>query len=131
MKQVDNRQLRLFGLSLSAAIFFWLLIYCWFTQTDLLTPWPVWLLIILLTDFALFKPAWLEKPFKVWMVLVEWLNKLITYTLLGSIFLLLITPIAIFKRLTGKDAMKNKKYLPDSYRITSQVSQAQDMEHPY
>ncbi len=129
--QADSKQLRIFGLALSAAITFWLVIYCWLSQTDLLTFWPVWLVIILLTDFALFKPAWLAGLFRVWMIFAEWLNRIITYSLLGSIFFVLITPIAWLRRLSGHDALRNKKYLPGSFRVKSHASTAKDMEQPF
>lgn len=127
----DIKTLRQFGLLLSVVITFWLSIYCWLTGTDLLTPWPVWLVIIILADLALFKPAWLEKPFAGWMKLVEFLNYLITYTLLGSIFLLIVTPVALISRLSGRKANQQKQPLPDSYRVKSAPLDSKDMEHPY
>ncbi len=129
--ETDKKQLRLFGLALSAAILFWLLVYCWITKTDLLSPWPVWLAIIFLADFALFKPEWLSGVFKIWMQFVNILNLFITYSLLGSIFILLVTPIAWVRRLFGHNALSNKDFLPDSYRVKSRPSQPSDMEHPY
>ncbi len=130
-QSIDRKQLRFFGLSLAAALTFWVFIYCWVATTKLLSPWPAWLVIVFLAGLALFKPELLRGVYLYWMKLAEWLNIFITTLLLGSIFFLIITPVAFIKRLLGDDALSQSSTLPDSYRIKSVQMNKRDMEHPY
>jgi len=130
-QSIDRKQLRFFGLSLAAALTFWVFIYCWVATTKLLSLWPAWLVIVFLAGLALFKPEFLRGVYLYWMKLAEWLNIFITTLLLGSIFFLIITPVAFIKRLLGDDALSQSSTLPDSYRIKSVQMNKRDMEHPY
>jgi len=130
-QSIDRKQLRFFGLSLATALTFWVFIYCWVATTKLLSLWPAWLVIVFLAGLALFKPEFLRGVYLYWMKLAEWLNIFITTLLLGSIFFLIITPVAFIKRLLGDDALSQSSTLPDSYRIKSVQMNKRDMEHPY
>jgi hypothetical protein len=130
-KSANNKTLKIFGLSLAAAIAIWCLVYAWFSDSPLSSLWPAWIVTLLLADVALLKPAMLKSFYRIWMMLIEHLNRIITHTLLGSIFLLIITPVALSRRLLGKDALHNKNYLPGSYRIKSQAINKSDIKHPF
>ena len=67
---------------------------------------------------ALIVPRLLERPYIVWMKIGQVLGRINNAILLGMLFFLVITPMAICMRLFGYDPMRMKK-VPDgdTYKI--------------
>lgn len=126
-----QHNLKIFGLALAAAVVIWAIIYLLISDTSLVSLWPAWLAALLLSGVALTRPTWLTGLHKIWTRLVDVLNTVITWTLLGTIFIILITPIALIRRLAGKDALKHKNCMAGSYRIKSSPIDSNDMQNPF
>jgi hypothetical protein len=59
-----------------------------------------------LTVVAVFYPRILDAPNRAWLALGERLSIVTSTMLLGIIYFVVLTPIAVFARLRGKDALK-------------------------
>jgi ABC-type uncharacterized transport system permease subunit len=126
-----TKQLKLFGLVLSAVIVFWLLVYWYNSEQTLIDLWPYWLLTVLFLIIALFIPLRLKRFYLLWMKAAEWINKVVINLMLSLIFFLLITPIAIIIRSLGHDALRNPRYIEGTYRQPSKPIEAEDMKDPF
>lgn len=77
--------------------------------------WTLCLGIIFLF-FAIIKPNFLNRPYKMWMKLGHILGWLNSRLILGLIFILVLLPISFFMRIFGYDPLKRKKLYTKSYR---------------
>lgn len=77
--------------------------------------WTLCLGIIFLF-FAIIKPNFLNRPYKMWMKLGHILGWLNSRLILGLIFILVLLPISFFMRIFGYDPLKRKKLNTKSYR---------------
>jgi len=128
---VTLSQLRIFGISLSIAISFWLSFYLYFRDDALvLMSLLFYSLPALVLLFAVFKPDALRIIFKYWMLAVEALNKLLTWFTMSIVFFVIITPIALVRRVMGKSVVSSNKRLNSSKKISKQIAK-EDMENPY
>jgi len=64
-----------------------------------------------------FKPTVLSPLNRVWFLLGELLGKIISPLVLGAIFFLIITPIALIGRALGRDELRLKRKTQTSYWI--------------
>jgi hypothetical protein len=55
---------------------------------------------------ALARPSWLEKPAMVWMKLVRPLNQVMTWVLMGLLFVFVILPAGLIRRWAVKDPLR-------------------------
>lgn len=67
--------------------------------------------------FTLFAPALLTPFNKAWYQLGLLLGKVVSPIVLGILFFIVITPVAFFMRLAGRDALKLRPQKVDSYWI--------------
>lgn len=83
------------------------------------TLWPVAFLgAAALTAIITFViPAWLAWPNRLWYGLGMLLGKIVSPLVLGLIFFLLITPVAVLTRLMGRDVLLLKKRNVASYWV--------------
>lgn len=87
------------------------------------------LLVVDMTQPALFKPA-----AKLWLGFSHILGTVMSKIILSVAFLTVVTPVALFRRMIGKDAMQMKKWKKDAtsvFRVRDHTFTAQDIETPY
>ena len=77
-----------------------------------------WLSIgIVIGIFAIFAPVFLTPLTRVWMALGELIGKLVSPIVLGFIFFVLITPLALATKLMGRDELRLKRKVCSSYWV--------------
>ena len=86
------------------------------------------LLFLVFSILSLFYPNSLEKLNYCWYVLGIWLGKIVSPIVLGLIFFILISPIAIILRWRGRDELKLRRssYEESTYWIDRVESIGQD-----
>ena len=129
---MKNQELRNFGFILGAIVaFLFGLLLPWFFASNI-PLWP-WVVSAILLVPALLLPSLLSPVYKTWMCAgyaLGWVN---TRIILGVIFYVLLLPIGLLMRLTGKDPMTRKLNREEaiSYRIISHPKNIQQMKEPY
>ena len=129
--ELDQKGLREFGLTTGAAIVaIFGLFFPWMLELD----WPVWPWVIAapLWSLALIHPLWLRWIYRAWMRFGLLASRVMTPLVLGIVFFVIITPMAMVMRLLGKDPMQraldpNRK----SYRVQSKRSPREKLERPF
>ena len=127
---LDRKGLRNFGLTtggiiviLFAGLLPWLLDHNF-------PVWP-WILAAALWLLAAAAPMALQPIYKVWMKFGAILGAFNTRVLLGIMFYLIITPMALIMRLLGKDALHRTLDDRPSYRVKSKANPPKNMERPF
>lgn len=107
---------RSFGL-LFTVVFLIIAVYAW--SKDYSGQWvQIWLVISgIFLAFALLFPVVLTPLNKMWFALGLLLGKIVSPIVLGTLFFIVITPVAIGMRLFGRDALLMKKRAVSSYWI--------------
>lgn len=129
--ELDRKGLRDFGLLMGAVIgvlfgifFPWLFDRAW-------PLWP-WLIGAAFALPALVVPLSLRPIYRGWMRFGLFMSKIMTPLVLGIVFFLVFTPVAMALKLLGKDAMRRKlDPQAESYRIDSKGATMGDMERPF
>jgi hypothetical protein len=129
--ELDRKGLREFGLTTGAVIVaIFGLFFPWMLELD----WPVWPWVIAapLWSLALIQPKWLRWIYRAWMRFGLLASRVMTPLVLGIVFFVMIWPMAMVRRLMGKDPMQraldpNKK----SYRVQSIKSPKERLERPF
>lgn len=129
--ELDRKGLREFGVMTGAVVVgIFGLFFPWMLRLD----WPLWPWVIAapLWLLALVHPPWLRRPYRTWMRFGLLANRVTTPLLLGVVFFAMISPMAIVRRLRGKDAMQ-RAFDPgqDSYRVQSTSSPREKLERPF
>ena len=128
---LDRKGLREFGLTTGAAV---IVIFGLFFPWVLERAWPVWPWIIAAPFWllALIRPLWLRWIYRAWMRFGLLAGRVMTPLVLGIVFFAMISPMAIVRRLMGKDPMQ-RTLDPDqkSYRVQSLKSPAEKLEKPF
>jgi hypothetical protein len=65
-------------------------------------------LTIILLVIGLFAPRILSVPARAWLALAALLNRTVSAVVLAIIYLVVITPTGIYRRLSGKDALQRR-----------------------
>ena len=118
--ELDRRGLREFGLLMAAVIG---------ALFGLLLP---WLLGLAFAVPALVAPPTLKPVYRGWMRFGFFMSRIMTPLILGIVFFCVFTPVALFLKLVGRDAMRRKlDTSAESYRIDSRDSEMGDMERPF
>jgi len=128
---LDRRGLREFGLTTGAAVVgIFGLFFPWILERD----WPAWPWIVaaLLWLLALVRPLWLRWIFRAWMGFGLLAGRVMTPLVLGVVFFVMIAPMAMVRRLKGKDPLRraldpNQK----SYRVRSTKRPKEQLEKPF
>jgi hypothetical protein len=129
--ELDRKGLREFGLVTGAAVVaLFGLFLPWMLELDWPTwPWviaaPLWLL-------ALIQPSWLRGIYRAWMRFGLLASRVMTPLILGIVFFVMISPMAMVRRLMGKDSMQ-RAFDPNqaSYRVQSTKSPKEKLERPF
>lgn len=127
----DKKELRNFGLVIGAmtGVMFGLVLPLLFDRD--FPRWP-WMAAAVLLAWALSAPATLKHLHHLWMTVGQALGWINTRIILGIMFFLIILPVGLVRKLSGRDPMERsltgeKK----SYRVTSAVPDKKHMERPY
>ncbi|MDB9312309.1 SxtJ family membrane protein [Spirulina sp. CS-785/01] len=127
----SKKELRQFGMLLGSVIpllFGVLLPWIWGHGFPLVP----WILGAVFWGLALIVPKTFKPVAVVWIkvaTVLAWLN---TRLILGIIFFLMVTPMALVMRLIGRDPLSRtfERQL-ESYRVTSQLRTQKSMEKPF
>lgn len=132
IEQLDKQGLRKFGLVTGAIVagLFGLLLPWVFGLT--LPLWP-WYLAGVFSVLAIVIPVALNPIYHVWMrfgLVLGWIN---TRIILGVVFFIVFTPVALFMKVLGKDPMARKLNASiDSYRVLSNKHESREhMGRPF
>jgi len=129
--ELDRRGLREFGLVTGAAVVaLFGLFFPWMLGLD----WPAWPWVIAapLWLLALVRPFWLRWTYRAWMRFGLLASRVTTPLLLGMVFFVMISPMAMVRRLRGKDPMQRSFDTDqDSYRVRSTRSPRERLERPF
>ncbi len=128
---LDRKGLRSFGVvtgAMFAAIFG--LFFPWFLSFPI-PLWP-WVIFGVLGGLGMLVPNSLQPVHYWWMRFAILLSSITTPVILGLLYFLVITPMALGMRLLGKDPMR-RKYIQDAetYRIASELKKPSDLENPF
>jgi len=129
--ELDRKGLREFGLTTGAAVaVLFGLFFPWLLELDR-PAWP-WVITAALWSLALIHPPWLRWIYRAWMRIGLLANRVMTPLILGIVFFAMISPIALFLRIRGKDPLR-RAFDPEtkSYRIKSAKSPREKLERPF
>ena len=129
--ELDPKGLREFGLVTGAAVVaLFGLFFPWMLERE----WPVWpwALAAPLWLLALIRPSWLRGTYRAWMRFGLLASRVMTPLMLGIVYFGMISPMAMVRRLMGKDPMQ-RALDPDqdSYRVQSPKSPKEKLERPF
>lgn len=110
---------RTFGL-LFIGVFAFLGLYGLWKGWDSLGVQICFALSALVASLTLFAPALLTPFNKAWYQLGLFLGKVVSPIVLGILFFIVITPVALVMRLAGRDALKLRKQNVSSYWVDRQ-----------
>jgi len=129
--ELDRKGLREFGLTTGAAVVVLFgLFFPWLLDVDWPRwPWyiaaPFWLL-------ALIQPEWLRPIYRGWMHFGLFAGRIMTPLVLGIVFFVMISPMALIRRLMGEDPMQRSlDPEQESYRVKSAKSPKDKLEKPF
>ena len=129
--ELDRKGLREFGLTTGAAV---VVIFGLFFPWVLGRDWPTWPWVIAAPFWALalVQPLWLRGVYRAWMRFGLLASKVMTPLVLGIVFFVMISPMALVRRLMGKDSLQ-RKLEPgrESYRVQSTKSPKEKLERPF
>jgi len=91
-----------------------------------------WYIGRVLAGWGIIAPRTLKPLYRGWMWFGLFMGRVTTPLILGLIFFLLITPMGLVMRVTGRDPMK-RRFEPEvsSYRTESQPAPKESMEKPF
>ncbi|SVB04841.1 uncharacterized protein METZ01_LOCUS157695 [marine metagenome] len=112
VKLPSNRKFGIFF----TAVFIVFSIYSYFQLSQLSVLVFLGLATILLA-LTVLKPDWLLPMNKLWAIIGLLLGKIVSPIILGAIFFLIFTPIAIITRLIGRDELRLKRRNNDTYWV--------------
>ena len=129
--ELDRKGLREFGIVTGAII---VVIFGLFFPWILDRPWPRWPWVIfgVLGGMGLVVPMALKPVYRGWMKFGLFMSKIMTPLIMGLVFFITITPMALIMKLLGKDQMARKlDSKAASYRINSEAPPPNRLEKPF
>jgi len=131
--ELDRKGLREFAI-LTGAIVAGLfgVFFPWVFDTAL-TSWPVWPWIIFasLATWGLVAPMSLRPVYRLWMRFGLLLSRITTPLIMGAVFFLVITPVALIWKVMGKDAMARELDDSSTYRKSSRKTSVENLKRPF
>ncbi len=131
--KTTNKELRDFGLIMAVGLIaLFGLFFPWLGDRAInITGWP-WIAGAVFAVFGLLAPRALYWPNKIWMKIghvLGWINSRI---ILGLVYFLLFTPMALVRRLLGKDSLNRQlDASAKSYRTVSSQPKTENLEKPF
>ena len=129
--ELDRKGLREFGLTTGAAV---VVIFGLFFPWVLDLDWPLWpwLIAAVFWSLALIQPLWLRWIYRAWMRFGLLASRVMTPLVLGIVFFVMITPMAMIMRLMGKDPLRRAlDPNQESYRAQKTKSPKEKLERPF
>ena len=129
--ELDKKGLREFGLTFGAVF---VVIFGLFFPWLLERPWPAWPWIVAAPFWALalIYPPWLRWVYRGWMRFGLLASRVMTPLVLGIVFFVMISPMALVMRLMGKDPMRRAlDPQQKSYRVSSTKRPKEKLERPF
>jgi hypothetical protein len=129
--ELDRNGLRQFGLTMGGAV---VVIFGLFFPWMLDLEWPVWPWVIaaLFWLLAVINPLWLRWIYRTWMRFGLLASRVMTPLVLGIVFFVMISPMALVRRFMGKDPLERVlDSSRKSYRVQSIKSPADKLERPF
>jgi hypothetical protein len=129
--ELDRKGLREFGLVTGGivAVLFGLF-FPWLLERPI--PWWPWIIFGVLAVMGLAVPMALNPVYRTWMKFGLLMSKIMTPLIMGIVFFLTVTPMALLIRLLGKDYMARRlDRSAQSYRIESQANPPKRLEKPF
>ena len=129
--ELDKKGLREFGLTFGAIfVIIFGVFFPWVLERD----WPAWPWIVAAPFWALalIYPQWLRPVYRVWMRFGLLASRVMTPLVLGLVFFVIISPMAVVMRLMGKDPIRRTlDQNQQSYRVKSSKSPKEKLERPF
>jgi len=129
--ELDAKGLRRFGITTGAivAVLFGLF-FPWLLE-NAIPRWP-WILAGVLGLWGLVAPVSLRPVYRGWMRFGLIMSRITTPLILGLVFFLAVTPMALIRRLFGIDDMARKfDDAAESYRVKSAKAEKDNLERPF
>jgi hypothetical protein len=130
IKELDRKGLREFALTTAGivAVLFGLF-FPWILERPI-PRWP-WVITVVLGVWGLVAPQTLRLVYRGWMMLGLLISKVTTPIIMGVVFFLVVTPMGLVRRITGKDAMARSFDKSTSYRVPSRKAPVRNLEKPF
>ena len=128
---LDNDGLRKFAWTTAALVggAFGLCLPWLFTRPWPVWPWPVAALLLVWGAVA---PATLRPVYRLWMRIGLQMNRIMTPLVLGVVFFLMVTPVAVAMRIAGRARIPRRfDQALLSYRVISRKPPSSHMEKPF
>ena len=129
--ELDRKGLRDFGLLMAAVIVaLFGLFFPWLFERG----WPLWpwALAAAFVLPALLAPGSLRPVYRGWMRFGLFMSRVMTPLVLGIVFFLIFTPVALVLKVIGKDAMRRRlDPAAPTYRVDARGREMGDMERPF
>ena len=129
--ELDRSGLRQFGITTGAIVAgLFGVFFPWLLEVGFVL-WP-WVLCGLLALMGLVAPMSLRPVYQVWMRFGLMMSRFTTPLIMGLVFFLVITPVALIMKILGKDPMRRKLAQDQTtYRVTSARSARERLERPF
>jgi len=130
LAKTDVKALRQFAWQMAIAI---PLLFAVFLPWLFSWQWPLWpfYLAVILLLFAAIYPRGLYYPYRLWMAFATVMGWLNTRILLGLVFYVLMLPIGLVLRLTGKLQYQRTPNAASYWQTPDKESTAKDLENPF
>lgn len=128
--ELDRKGLREFGLvtgGIVAGLFG--LFFPWLLERSI-PLWP-WIVFGVLGVWGLVAPLSLRPVYRGWMRFGLMLSKVTTPLIMGIVFFVVITPVALILKIVGNDPMARKFDDSESYRVPTKKAPTENLEKPY
>jgi hypothetical protein len=128
--ELDRKGLREFGLvtgGIVAGLFG--LFFPWLLERSI-PLWP-WIVFGVLGVWGLIAPLSLRPVYRGWMRFGLMLSKVMTPLIMGIVFFVVITPVALILKIVGNDPMARKFDDSESYRVPTKKAPTENLEKPY
>lgn len=128
---MTDKELRKFALSVGATF---IILFGFVLPWVFGKGWVLWPCIVggALILWGLVHPSSLQPIYRGWMKLGVLLNKIVSPIVLGSMFFLVITPVALIIKLLGKKLIETSfDSSVSTYRTPSEKNSASNYERPY
>ena len=130
---LDRKGLRHFGWLLGAflpAVFGLLIPWLWGLQR--VPVWEWFAVGAVFLAWASIAPQTLGGVYYVWMRMALAIGKVVNAVILALVFFLVITPMGVVMRWSGRDPLRRKiDHEADSYRVESKAAAREQVEKPY
>jgi predicted membrane metal-binding protein len=128
--ELDRKGLREFGLVTGAivAVLFGLF-FPWLLDRS----WPLWPWIVfgVLGAWGLVAPMSLRPVYRLWIRFGLLMSRITTPLIMGLVFYLAVTPMALGLKILGKDPMRRRLDDSQTYRVPSEKAPPDSLKRPF